>query len=269
MKWDTTEATRGIFNFKDADIIVNHGQQHGQKVRGHTLVWHNQLPSWVANGGFNATELRSIMQNHISTEAGHWKGKIYAWDVVNEPLNEDGTFRSSVFYKTLGKTFISDAFKFAHDADPAAKLYLNDYNVEGINKKSTAMYDLIKELKSQNVPIHGAGLQAHFEVGRVPKDIQQNIQRFAALDLDVAITEVDIRIKMPADAAKLEQQAKDYGDVVKACMAVPRCVGVSISGLTDKFSWIPTTFTGYGAALIYDENYKEKPAYNAVKQALT
>jgi endo-1,4-beta-xylanase len=269
MKWDTTEATRGKFNFKDADIIVNHGQQHGQKVRGHTLVWHSQLPSWVANGGFNATELRSIMHNHISTEAGHWKGKIYAWDVVNEPLNEDGTFRSSVFYKTLGKTFISDAFKFAHDADPAAKLYLNDYNVEGINKKSTAMYDLIKELKSQNVPIHGAGLQAHFEVGGVPKDIQQNIQRFAALGLDVAITEVDIRIKMPADAAKLEQQAKDYGAVVKACMAVPGCVGVSISGLTDKFSWVPTTFSGYGDALIYDKNYKEKPAYNAVKQALT
>jgi endo-1,4-beta-xylanase len=268
MKWDTTEPSRGNFNFKSADIIVNHGQQHGQKIRGHTLVWHNQLPSWVSNGNFNATELRSVMQNHISHEAGHWKGKIYAWDVVNEALLENGTFRNDVFYKTLGKSYIADAFKFAHEADPAAKLYLNDYNVEGINNKSTAMYDLIKELKSQNVPIHGAGLQAHFSVGQVPTDIQKNIERFVALDVDVAITELDIRIKMPADAAKLEQQAKDYGAVVKACMAVQRCVGVTISGLTDKFSWIPSTFPGYGAALIYDENYKEKPAYNAVKDAL-
>lgn len=268
MKWDTTEPGNGSYNFGPGDAIVNFATAHSMRVRGHNLVWHSQLPSWV--NSLPVSQVKAAMEAHITTEVNHYKGKIYAWDVVNEPFNEDGSYRQDAFYKAFGggAAYIADAIRTAHAADPSAKLYVNDYNVEGQNAKSNALYSLAQTLLSQGVPLSGIGLESHFIVGQVPSSLQANMQRFAALGLDVAVTELDDRIPLPASSGNLNQQGTDYGNVVKACLAVSRCVGVSQWGVDDGHSWIDGTFPGYGAATMYDRNYQPKAAYNASVSAL-
>ncbi|MCX5257981.1 endo-1,4-beta-xylanase [Streptomyces canus] len=268
MKWGSVEPTRGSYDWAEADQIVNFAEAHGQQVRGHTLVWHSQNPNWLTNGTWTAAQLSQLLNDHIALEVGRYKGRLAAWDVVNEPFNEDGTYRQTLWYNGLGTGYIAQALTAARAADPAAKLYINDYNVEGVNAKSTALYNLVKSLKEQGVPIDGVGLQAHLIVGQVPSTLQQNIQRFADLGVDVAITELDIRMALPSDSTKLAQQAADYKAVMNACVAVARCAGVTVWGFTDSDSWIPSTFPGEGAATPYDENYAPKPAYYAIAEAL-
>ncbi|MFF1306954.1 endo-1,4-beta-xylanase [Streptomyces sp. NPDC058307] len=268
MKWGSVEPSRGSYNWAEADQIVNFAEAHGQQVRGHTLVWHNQNPDWLTNGTWTPAQLGQLLSDHIALEVGRYKGRLAAWDVVNEPFNEDGTYRQTLWYNGLGTGYIAQALTAARAADPAARLYINDYNVEGVGAKSTALYNLVKSLKEQGVPIDGVGLQAHLIVGQVPATLQQNIQRFADLGVDVAITELDIRMTLPSDSAKLTQQAADYKAVMNACVAVARCVGVTVWGFTDSDSWIPSTFPGQGAATPYDENYAPKPAYHAIGEAL-
>ena len=266
MKWDATEPSPGQFNFGNADAIVNFARQNNQSIHGHTLVWHSQTPSWVQN--LSATEMRSAMQRHITTVMQRYAGVVRTWDVVNEAFNEDGTLRNSFWLQRLGQSYIADAFRFARQADPNARLFINDYNVEGINAKSTGLFNLVRDLRAQGVPIDGVGLQAHLIVGQVPSNIRENIQRFADLGVDVRITELDIRMQLPPDSNKLNQQASDYRRVVEACLAVSRCRAITTWGFTDRYSWVPDTFSGQGAALPFDENYNPKPAYNAMVQAL-
>jgi endo-1,4-beta-xylanase len=266
MKWDTTEPSNGTYNFAPGDAIVAYAQTNGMRVRGHNLVWHSQLPSWVSS--LPTAQVQAAMESHITTEATHYKGKVYSWDVVNEPFNDDGTLRQDVFYTAMGSGYIADALRTAHAADPNAKLYLNDYNIEGENAKSDAMYNLVASLKSQGVPIDGVGLESHFILGQVPSTMKANMQRFTALGVNVAVTELDDRILLPATAANLAQQATDYAAVINDCLGVSGCVGVSQWGVGDADSWIPGFFSGYGSATMYDSNYQPKPAYNAAVTAL-
>jgi endo-1,4-beta-xylanase len=267
MKWDATEPSRGSFSFGDADTIVSHAQSNGMKIRGHTLVWYNQLPGWVSNIS-SGSDLLSAMKNHIAGVMGHYKDKITYWDVVNEAFNDDGSRRSDVFQNEIGNTYIEDAFTAAQAADPNAKLCYNDYSIEGENTKSNAVYNMVKDFKSRGVPIDCVGFQSHLIVGEVPSDFQANLQRFANLGVDVNITELDVRMPTPASSANLQQQASDYTKVVQACLAISRCTSITTWGITDKYSWVPSTFSGYGAALLFDSNYNKKPAYNAVLQTL-
>ncbi|MFF0133412.1 endo-1,4-beta-xylanase [Streptomyces mirabilis] len=270
MKWYATEPQRGVFDFTAGDEIVNYAKSKGLKVRGHTLLWHQQLPSWLTSGTWTADELRSILKNHITHVVKHYKGKVFAWDVANEIMNEDGTYRENIFYKTIGPSYIADALRWARAADPKVKLYLNDYNVDGLGAKSDAYYALIKQLKADHVPINGFGMQAHLALQYgFPDRMRQNILRFADLGVDVAITELDIRMVLPSDTAKLAQQADWYGQVTDACLAVRRCVGITLWGYSDKHSWIPSVFPSEGAALPWDENLQHKPAYDAIRKALT
>lgn len=267
MKWDTTEPSRNSFNFSSADTIVSQAQSHNMKIRGHTLVWHNQLPGWVSSIS-SGTDLLSAMRNHITTEMTHYQGKIAYWDVVNEAFNDDGTRRSDPFQNLIGNVYIEDAFVAARAADPSAKLCYNDYNIESQNSKSNAVFAMVQDFKSRGIPIDCVGFQSHLIVGQVPSDFQANLQRFANLGVDVNITELDIRMPTPASTANLQQQATDYSKVVTACLAVSRCTSITTWGITDKYSWVPNTFSGQGAALLFDENYNKKPAYNSVLTAL-
>ena len=268
MKWQSVEPTRGTYNWGPADQIVSFAQAHDMQVRGHNLVWHSQLPNWLTSGSFSDSALHDIMIKHVTDEVTHFKGEVVHWDVVNEPFNEDGTYRSDLWYNQLGVSYIADALTAAHAADPAAKLYINDYNIEATGAKSNAMYTLVKSLKAQGVPIDGVGFQAHFILGQVPSDFKANLQRFADLGVDVAVTELDVRMQLPSDATKLQQQANDYTTVMNDCLGVSRCKGVTVWGFTDATSWVPSTFPGQGAATPYDENYQPKPAYTAIQTAL-
>jgi endo-1,4-beta-xylanase len=266
MKWDTTEPSNGSYNFGPGDGTVSFAKAHGMRVRGHNLVWQNQLPSWVSSLPLN--QVQQAMESHITTEVSHYKGQIYAWDVVNEPFNGDGSLVNDVFNQAMGSGYIADALRTAHAADPGAQLYLNDYSIEGENAKSNAMYSLVQSLLAQGVPINGVGFESHFILGQVPSDMLANMQRFAALGVNVAVTELDDRIQLPATTANLNQQATDYATVVRDCLQVSRCVGVSQWGVGDADSWIPGTFSGWGAATMYDQNYQPKPAYSAALSAL-
>ncbi|MGW3742758.1 endo-1,4-beta-xylanase [Streptomyces sp. NPDC005146] len=267
LKWDTTEPQQGQFSFTKGDVITDFARDHGQTVRGHTLVWHSQLPGWVA--AMPSVQVGAAMTNHIAEVAGHYRGEVAAWDAVNEPFNDDGTFRTSPFYNAMGSDYIATALRAAHAADPDAKLYINDYNTEGLGAKSNAMYDLVSELVAEGVPIDGVGFQGHLAVQYgFPGGMQQNLQRFADLGLDVAVTELDVRMQLPADAAKLATQATYYRNVVEACLAVARCVGITVWDYTDKYSWVPDAFPGQGAANLYDENLRPKASYAAVRTAL-
>lgn len=268
MKWASVEATQGTYTWGPADAMVAFAQANGEKVRGHNLVWNSQLPSWLP-GGFTAAQLQALLQKHVTDEVTHFKGEIYAWDVVNEPFNGDGTYVQDLWYNAFGgNSYIADALTWAHAADPNALLCLNDYNIEGVNSKSTAMYNLVKSLLAAGVPISCVGLESHFILGQVPADMQTNVARFAALGVHVQVTEVDDRILLPATSADLAQQATDYANIVNACVAVTLCDGVTTWGIDDGNTWVTNTFQGYGAPLMWDANYVPKPAYSAVYQAL-
>ncbi|MDR7303792.1 endo-1,4-beta-xylanase [Haloactinomyces albus] len=260
MKWSVLEPNRGQYNWSGADAIVDYAQQNGKTVRGHTLVWHKQHPDWLNN--LSATELRSVLKKHITTVVSRYQGKIRAWDVVNEVFTEDGTRRNSIFQQKLGDGWIADAFRWAHQADPSAKLYINDYNTEWRNAKSNALYNLVKSLRQQGVPIEGVGFRTHLSIQyEFPGCFHQNLQRFADLDVDVAITEIDARMATPPTEAKLETQARYFRQAWDACHAVSRCVEFTTWGFTDRHSWVPDTFPGEGAACLYDDSLNPKPAY--------
>ncbi|MGC0335346.1 endo-1,4-beta-xylanase [Streptomyces sp. SLBN-8D4] len=255
MKWDTTEPSRGNFNFGPADQIVSHATAHGQRMRGHTLVWHSQLPGWVSSIG-DAGTLRSVMNNHITTEMNHFKGKIYAWDVVNEAFADGGSgqHRSSVFQNVLGNGFIEEAFRTARAADPSAKLCYNDYNIENwTDAKTQGVYNMVRDFKARGVPIDCVGLQSHFGAGGPPSSFQTTLSSFAALGVDVQITELDIA----------QASATAYGNTVRACMNVARCTGITVWGIRDSDSWR----TGENP-LLFDNNGNKKPAYDAALSAL-
>ncbi|KAI5802377.1 endo-1,4-B-xylanase A [Pyronema domesticum] len=269
MKWDATEASRGVFTFTKGDEIFSLAKSNGQLLRGQ-----------VENGGFDNSTLVSILQNHVTQVATHYKGQVYAWNVLNEIFLDDGSWRPTVFYNTIGESYVSIALRAARAADPNAKLYINEYNTDGTGAKSLAMYNLVAKLKTQGVPIDGIGVQAHLISGSVPDTIQTNWAKFARcklthvcvdncnLGVEVALTEVDIRMTLPVTDAKLAQQAVDYKNVVGACVAVGRCIGITIWDYTNKYSWMPSVFPGQGSALPWDENLVKKPAYAAIAAAL-
>ncbi|GAA4897311.1 non-reducing end alpha-L-arabinofuranosidase family hydrolase [Streptomyces coeruleoprunus] len=255
MKWDTIEPSRGNFNFGPADRIVNHAMARGQRLRGHTTVWHSQLPSWVSSIR-DAKTLRSVMNNHITTQMTHYKGKIYAWDVVNEAFADGGSgrLRSSVFQEVLGSGFIEEAFRTARAADSSAKLCYNDYNIENwSDAKTQGVYRMVKDFTSRGVPIDCVGFQSHFGEGGPPASFRTTLAAFAALGVDVQITELDIAQASPTH----------YANTVRTCLSVARCTGITVWGVRDRDSW-----RSGESPLLFDNDGKPKPAYTAVMNAL-
>ena len=269
MKWEVVEPQRGQYDYSQAEELIRFAKKNKQIVRGHTLVWHSQLPTWVTTGTFTSAQFRQIMRQHIRSEMTRFKGDITEWDVVNEAFNEDGTLRDSIWLQKLGPGYIEEAFRYAHQIDPKAKLSYNDYNIEGINAKSNAVYQLMRQLRADGVPVQGVGLQSHFDIQyNYPPDIQANMQRFADLKLNVSVTEADVRMDLPVDPTKLQAQAGAYDALLTSCLLVKRCGNFTFWGISDKYSWIPGVFEGQGAALLWNENYTTKPAYDSVRRTL-
>ncbi|GKT63102.1 endo-beta-xylanase A [Colletotrichum tofieldiae] len=270
-KWQNTEPNRGSFSYGNADIVPNIAKANGQILRCHTLTWHSQLPNWVSNGQWTATTLTSVIETHIANVIKHYLGQCYAWDVVNEAADDDGSWRKSVFYNVLGTNFLPISFRAAKAADPSTKLYYNDYNLEYNGAKTNRVYEAVTIVQKAGAPIDGVGLQGHLIVGSTPSRsaLATVLRRFTALNLEVAYTELDIRhSSLPASSAASATQGNDYANVVGSCLDVAGCVGVTIWGFTDKYSWIPGTFPGTGDALLWDSNYNKKPAYTSVSALL-
>ncbi|MEV4569580.1 endo-1,4-beta-xylanase [Nonomuraea sp. NPDC049419] len=269
MKWESVEPERGVYTWDDADALVENARRNHQQIRGHTLLWHNQLPAWltsgVEDGSIDATELREILRDHITTQVRRYKGKIRAWDVVNEVVEEDGSMRQSIWLTHLGPGYIADAFRWAHKADPHAKLFINDYNLEWNAPKIETTLNIVKDLKAKRVPIHGIGFQGHLGIQYdYPGDWANVMQRFADLGLEVAVTELDVRMVLPVTPEKLATQADYYRRALTDCLSVRACRELTVWGFTDLHSWVPGWFDGEGAATLLDENYAPKPAYGAL-----
>ncbi|MFG1775885.1 endo-1,4-beta-xylanase [Micromonospora sp. NPDC049048] len=267
MKWANLQPEPGRYDWTASDQVVALAQSHGQAVYGHTLVWHSSVPSWLSES-WSREQLRSALRHHVRTTVARYRGRVWAWDVVNEVLAEDGKLRDSIWLRKLGPTYIADAFRWAHEADPDARLFVNDYGVEGRSRKADGLFKLVRELRAQGVPVHGVGFQAHLRSNTAPIDATSNLRRFAALGVSVAITELDVRIQLPVSTKKLLDQALLYQHMLKACLAVSTCESFTVWGFTDASSWIASHYPGYGAACIYDSDMKPKPARDALLHEL-
>lgn len=287
MKWEIIQPAEGGFDFNEADQVVDFAVTNGKKVRGHVLLWHYQLPPWVTGKNFN--DLDVVLRNHINTVIGHYKGKIFAWDVANEIImcsesglrNRNATNNPSADYSiwsdnNTDDSLIRKAFIYAHAADPDAKLFINDNNnydggetvYSGWNKmQADLLYNYVKSWKENDIPVHGVGMQLHIDA-EYPPDytmIENDIIRYGALGLEVHFTEIDVRIKNPADATKTGKQIAVYQKLAELTAKYPQIVTAFVTwGATDRYSWIPSYFSGYGSALLFDDNYNPKGAYTSV-----
>ena len=257
------------YAFANADTLVNFALANGMVIHGHSLSWYSWIPTWVTNGGYTNDQLRQIMKDHITTVVGRYKGKIASWDVVNEPIEESGNgLHPSFWIDHLGPEYIDSAFLWADRADPAAKLYLNEYNTERVALKADALLALATGLKSRGIPIDGVGFQMHtlhFWPHPTSAEIQTLFARFANAGFDIRITEMDVDIADTAGTAGLIAQAKAYSAILDACLKQPRCKELTTWGFIDKYdNWIHVAFPGWGRALPFDANYQPKPAFDSL-----
>ena len=287
MKWQIVEPAQGTYDWSQADELVNFAHKNNQLIRGHCLIWHNQLPTWlttgVANGSITKAQLMDLAHQHITTEVSRYKGKIWQWDVCNEFFTDSNPSQldpNNWWIVNAGPEIIPNAFKWAHAADPNALLFFNDYNIggeDGTNAKFNAVYSYVQQLLSAGVPIHGVGIQGHLDTqyGWSPTPLRQDMEKFASLGLKVAITEADVRTfvnnptaQVPTDNLALFAHPYEYEEMLKAALAVPECISFTVWGWTDANSWVPGSFSGEGYADIYDVNQQPKAAYYALQSEL-
>jgi endo-1,4-beta-xylanase len=286
MKWNAIEPAPDTFQFSPGDKLVAFAQAHQMKVRGHNLCWHEQVPAWLTALAKTATPARiaAIFERHIEAEARHYRGQIFAWDVVNEAFdNPHGAaepgLRDSIWFNhpgigAAGTGYIERAFRLAHAADPNARLFYNDYDIESPGPKFSAVLAMAKDFVARGVPIHGIGFQAHLTWNGHPTtdELARNMQQVAALGLEIHITEMDVRVPIDsagnASTADLAAQAELYRRVLAVCLAQPACTAFQVWGVSDGHSWVPHTYPGFGAALLLDAHYRPKPALDALIDTL-
>lgn len=281
MKWWVVRRNSGTFDFREGDEVVRFAQAHGMKVRGHCLVWDHSNPEWLVQGHFTPAQMSHLLQEHIGTVMKHYAGQVFAWDVVNEALDENGRIKDSPWYKQPGIglseegfAYVEQAFRWAHEADPQALLFYNEGEGEGLNRKSDAIYAMVKDFKHRGVPLDGVGLQMH--ISQLDVDtaaIAANIARLTALGIQVHITELDVSLPLDstglARSDDLLRQSAVYRGVVRACLQNPGCTAIQTWGFTDKYSWIGSHSRGTrGAALPFDRSYQPKLAYDAMFQEI-
>lgn len=285
MKMGPIHPSENEFYWNDADSIAAFAKRHGLKLRGHTLVWHNQTPRWLfTDSSGKAVTKEALLQrlkDHITTVVKRYKGIIYAWDVVNEAISDDPReyFRNSDFYKIAGEEFVAKAFEYAHEADPDALLFYNDYNEINPSKREK-IFRMVKALKDSGIPIHGVGLQAHWAVNEPSQgQLDSTLKKFSELGLKIQITELDISIypkehdarqkrKEDADTAFTPAKEKLQMEKYDMCFELFRKYKQAISSVTfwnisDRYSWLDN-YPVRGRKdypLLFDKNLQPKRAF--------
>ncbi|MBB5325505.1 endo-1,4-beta-xylanase [Anoxybacillus tepidamans] len=279
MKFEHLQPEEGEFTFETADQIVDFAVSNNMAVRGHTLVWHNQTPDWVFHDGQGRFVSREVllerMKAHISTVVQRYKGKVYCWDAVNEAVDDEGDdlLRPSKWRQIIGDDFIEQAFLYAHEADPDALLFYNDYN-ESFPEKREKIYKLVKSLRDKDIPIHGIGMQAHWNLTRPSLDeIRMAIERYASLGVQLHITELDISMFEFNDHRKdltnptelmIEQQADRYGQIFSLFKEYRDVIqSVTFWGVADDYTWLDN-FPVKGRKnwpFLFDELHRPKPSF--------
>jgi len=282
LKWEVLRPGPQSFDFSEADKVVDFALRHDMKVRGHTLVWHRQNPPWL-DGNYSTEQLSHLLETHIKTVVAHYRGKVFTWDVANEAFDEihPGKLRSTLWYNQPGigysgqdSEYLAQCFRWAHEADPQALLFYNEAEVDELSPKSDAVYAMVRDFRRRGVPIAGVGLQMHIaSLHPNVASISANIARFTQLGLQVHITEMDVSLPVnergEATAEDLRQQADVYASIVAACLSHPGCTAIQTWGFTDKYSWIGShSKHTRGSALLFDRDYRPKPAYDALRRAL-
>ena len=308
LKMASLQPHRGRYDFAAADELVRFARRNGKAVRGHTLIWGQQLPLWLVDHGvtdklglhlppialpplpdplggllgplgkvlddtttqltgWSREELESIMRDHIRTVMRHFAGNIREWDVVNEPIAADGTLAPTVWRRFIGPDYVAQALRAARKADAKARLFINDYAVESPGPKLEGLLALVRDLKARRVPLDGIGLQAHFQIAQTPDEatLTDTMRKFEAMGLEVQITEMDVGMSalgIPR-VDRLQRQAAAYGAAARACNAVAACSRFTTWGFTDAVSWLASPESG----LLFDRQYRPKPAYAAVRAA--
>lgn len=284
MKMGPIHPEENRYNWRDADSIVNFAQHHGLRVRGHNLCWHEQTPRWLFKDSAGNTVTKEVLlqrlKDHITAVVSRYKGKIYAWDVVNEAIDDDSTkfLRNSLWYQICGEDFIIKAFEYAHAADPNAILFYNDYNTER-PEKMERVYRLLKKLLDAHVPVNAVGLQGHWSIFEPKRqELENTIQKFASLGLKIQITELDMSVykweknnrpKTTSDidtyTAELEQkQAEQYKMVFDVFRKYKKYItGVTFWNVSDHYTWLDN-YPVRGRKnypLLFDVNLQPKKAY--------
>lgn len=272
MKWSVIHPEPDRYDFTAADRLVAFAGKHRMTVRGHALAWHSQNPAWLENAELTREQAIVELRDHIHTVVGRYRGRVAQWDVVNEAMATSDSYSDSPWMRAIGPDYIAMAFRFAHEADPSAKLYYNDFDVGGYpGSKAPGILELVRRLVREGAPIDGVGMQFHAAPGVHDIDfagVADQMQAVRALGLDYAITEYDYALTLPASQADLEEQGKVTRRLAETCLAAPNCRTFIGWGFTDRHSWVPSVFPDRGKATLFDEQLRRKPAFGGLLTAL-
>lgn len=276
MKMSAIHPNINEYFFEDTDKLVNFASNNNMAVRGHILVYSRKMADWFNNITDKGT-MEKQLEEHVKTLVGRYKGKIYAWDVINEEFDFDGNHQQSPLYKMLGDSYIEKSFKWAHEVDPEAKLFVNEFGIEEMNSRADLTYKMIEGLLAKDVPVHGIGFQMHRAIGTddwfpgIPdlESVRKNFERFAKLGLEIHITEMDVPIQKGTGTyeEKMVEQAKVYKDILEVALSIDAFKAFIVWGVTDKINWIDYISGQEDAPLLFDREYKKKPAYFSLIEA--
>jgi len=257
------------FDFSKGDEIVNFGLSSGKRIHGHTLVWHNQVPQWMKDFQGNQLAWENLLKTHIQTVVKHYKGKVSGWDVVNEDFLDDGSLRPSIWAEHI-PNYIAKSFQWAHDADPEAILFYNDYGQDGKPLKKKAILSMVKDLKQKNIPIHGLGLQMHININSKQEEIEEVIKQSTQTGLVIHFSELDIAVnpknnpEFIYDQQSQSKQSDLFNFVFMAFQSIPASLqyGVTFWNVADKDSWLRGYFKRPKEfPLLFDDQYSKKQIY--------
>lgn len=265
------------FTFQTADSLVDFCRRHNKRLHGHTLVWHQSVPNWITQFQGDSAAWETVLKTHIQTVAAHFRGKVASWDVVNEAISDTaGRMRPTIWQQHLGNDYVARCFQYAHEADPDAKLFYNEYGIEHDSTKLMAMLHLVDDLQRRGIPIDGVGMQLHISKNTPEAGIRRAMQEFARRGLLIHVSELDIRVNTTNDSLLtmtnqlMGAQAEKVRQVVMMYNRLPAAsrFGITTWGVADHNSWVMKFWKKEDYPLLFDKNYQPKLAYRAFANAL-